>query len=210
MKCLNNDKREELGWKTSFQVYYGRENNETLRASLPINEEIDISRVKSVKKRDYNYFVKKTIKIRRKALQASKPIDRRTIQRDERLNKCSVYSPGETVLLRMGEKRSKFRSNIKILEGKVIKNSKTLDRYLVQFNHPKEKQPSKMWFSVEDMADYVKDKVAADKNKTTKLENLRKKLLMPLTREDRLDAITNQEYAIIYDPPGNGDCHLQL
>ena len=75
MKCLNNDKREELGWKTSFQVYYGRENNETLRASLPINEEIDISRVKSVKKRDYNYFVKKTIKIRRKALEASKPID---------------------------------------------------------------------------------------------------------------------------------------
>ena len=126
------------------------------------------------------------------------------------MNKCSVYSPGETVLLRMGEKRSKFRSNVKILEGKVIKNSKTLDRYLVQFNHPKEKQPSKMWFSVEDMADYVKDNVVADKNKTTKLENLRKKLLMPLTREDRLDAITNQEYAIIYDPPGNGDCHLQL
>ena len=80
MKCLNNDKREELGWKTSFQVYYGRENNETLRASLPINEEIDISRVKSVKKRDYNYFVKKTIKIRRKALEASKPIDQRTIK----------------------------------------------------------------------------------------------------------------------------------
>ena len=40
MKCLNNDKREELGWKNSFQVYYGRENNEILRPSLLSNEEI--------------------------------------------------------------------------------------------------------------------------------------------------------------------------
>ena len=88
--------------------------------------------------------------------------------RYERLNKCSVYSPGETVLSRLGEKRSKFKKNIRILEGKVISKSKTLDRYLVQFNHPKKKQPSKMWFSVEDMADYIKHNAAAEKNRTTK------------------------------------------
>ena len=62
MKCLNNDKREEIGWKNSFQVYYGRENNEILRPSLLSNEEIDICRVQPGKKRDYNYFVKKTNK----------------------------------------------------------------------------------------------------------------------------------------------------
>ena len=87
----------------------------------------------------------------------------------------------------------------------MIKKSKTLDRYVVQFNHAKEKQPSKIWFSVEDMVDYINNNAAAEKNKTTKLQNLRKELLIPLTREDRLDAITNQGYAIIYDPPGNGD-----
>ena len=64
-------------------------------------------------------------------------------------------------------------------------------------NHPKEKQPSKMWFSVEDMADYVKSNVVGEKNKTTKLQNLRKELLIPLTTEDHLDEITNQGYAII-------------
>ena len=138
-------------------------------------------------------------------MKTSKGIDERSIKRYERLNKCSVYSPGETVLLRLGEKRSKSRKNIRILEGKVIKKSKTLDRYVVQFNHAKEKQPSKIWFSVEDMVDYINNNAAAEKNKTTKLQNLRKELLIPLTREDRLDAITNQGYAIIYDPPGNGD-----
>ena len=78
----------------------------------------------------------------------------------------------------------------------------------MQFNHTKEKQPSKMWFSVEDMADYMKNNVVAEKNKTTKLQNLTKELMIPLTREDHLYAITNQGYAIIYDPPGNGDCQF--
>ena len=95
------------------------ENNEILRASLPSNEEIDIRRVKPGKKR-YNFFVKKTNKIRKKGLEASKYFDERSIKRYERLNKYSVYLPGEIVLLRLGEKRSKFRKNITILEGKVI------------------------------------------------------------------------------------------
>ena len=95
------------------------ENNEILRASLPSNEEIDIHRVKPGKKR-YNFFVKKTNKIRKKGLEASKYFDERSIKRYERLNKYSVYLPGEIVLLRLGEKRSKFRKNITILEGKVI------------------------------------------------------------------------------------------
>ena len=48
----------------------------------------------------------------------------------------------------------------------------------------------------------------ADKNETTKLQNLKKELWIPLSREDCLDAITNQGYNIIYDPPGNGDCQF--
>ena len=28
MKCLNNEKEEELGWKSSFEVYYGRKSHE--------------------------------------------------------------------------------------------------------------------------------------------------------------------------------------
>ena len=107
---------------------YGRKNNEILRASIPSNKEIDICLVKPGKKKDYNHFVKQTNKIRRKALKTSKGIDERSIKRYERLNKCSVYSPGETVLLRLGEKGRKFRKNIRTLEGKVIKRSKTLDR----------------------------------------------------------------------------------
>ena len=48
------------------------------------------------------------------------------------------------------------------------------------------------------MADYVKHNVninsVADKSKTTKLQNLQ----IPLTREDCLDAITNQRFITRY------------
>ena len=37
--------------------------------------------------------------------------------------------------------------------------SKTLDRYLVKFNHPEQKKPSEMWFSVDDMAAYLGNKL---------------------------------------------------
>ena len=31
MKCLNNEKREELGWKSPFEVYFGRKHNELVK-----------------------------------------------------------------------------------------------------------------------------------------------------------------------------------
>ena len=30
MKCYNHEKREELGWKSAFEIYYGRKPNELL------------------------------------------------------------------------------------------------------------------------------------------------------------------------------------
>ena len=30
MKCLNNEIKEELGWKSHFEIYYGRKSNELL------------------------------------------------------------------------------------------------------------------------------------------------------------------------------------
>ena len=30
MKCCNREKIEELGWKSSFEIYYGRKPNELL------------------------------------------------------------------------------------------------------------------------------------------------------------------------------------
>ena len=38
-KCLNNDKLEELGWRSAFEVYYGRKPNELVKCGVPLNRE---------------------------------------------------------------------------------------------------------------------------------------------------------------------------
>ena len=41
MKCLNNEKKEELGWKSSFEIYYGRKSNKLLNDGKT-SEDFDI------------------------------------------------------------------------------------------------------------------------------------------------------------------------
>ena len=37
---------------------------------------------------------------------------------------------------------------------------------------------------------------------------LRRKLLIPLTHDDRITSSTDQEYQILYDPSGDGNCQF--
>ena len=38
-ECLNNDKREELGWRSAFELYYRRKSNELVKCGVPVNRE---------------------------------------------------------------------------------------------------------------------------------------------------------------------------
>ena len=38
-KCLNNDKHEELGCGSAFEVYCGRKSNELVKCGVPVNRE---------------------------------------------------------------------------------------------------------------------------------------------------------------------------
>ena len=35
MKCVNNEKRESLGWQSPFEVYFGRKSDELLKSGFP-------------------------------------------------------------------------------------------------------------------------------------------------------------------------------
>ena len=78
-------------------------------------------RVQPGKKRDYNYFVKKTNKKSKGKHWKYQNVLTRDQSKGMKDWTNSVYSPGETVLLRLGEKRNKFRKNIRILEEKWLK-----------------------------------------------------------------------------------------
>ena len=38
-KCLNNEKREVLGWGSAFEVYSGRKSNELLKCGFPVSKQ---------------------------------------------------------------------------------------------------------------------------------------------------------------------------
>ena len=38
-KCLNNEKREALGWRSAFEVYFGRKPNKLLKCSFPVSKQ---------------------------------------------------------------------------------------------------------------------------------------------------------------------------
>ena len=46
-KCLNNDKREELGWRSAFEVYYETKSNELVKCGVPANREKEFNVQKS-------------------------------------------------------------------------------------------------------------------------------------------------------------------
>ena len=71
--------------------------------------------------------------------------------------------------------------------------SKTLGKYLIKFNHPAQKKPSKMWFSVADMTDYFRNKLDARSYADINKKSYRH-LLIPITKCERLESITTQGY----------------
>ena len=71
-------------------------------------------------------------------------------------------------------------------------------------NAPESKSSFIKKFTVEDMADCSLNQ----SKKHSRRAVLRKKLLIPLTHDDRITSFTDQEYQILYDPSGDGNCQF--
>ena len=81
------------------------------------------------------------------------------------------------------------------------------DTYLVKYKLLNSDDSSKIKFRVEDICDFPKDKnVNASENEKNKERKAHQKsLLIPKTRNDLIDEITDQGYIVIYDSPGDGN-----
>ena len=69
MKCLNNEKREELGWYPPFEVYFRRKNNELVDCSLLENQvSPEVRKILKSTENDFNRFKRLRSKTRKRAL----------------------------------------------------------------------------------------------------------------------------------------------
>ena len=87
MKCLNNEKKEELGWKSSFEIYYGRKSNELLNDGKSSEDfDIDVVSTKLPSQSEYLQQAKQTKGWRNAANIADERMAKLVVEKDARKN----------------------------------------------------------------------------------------------------------------------------
>ena len=109
MKCLDNEKKEELGWENPFEICYGRKSSELLNDGKSSEDfDIDIVSTKLPSQSEYLEQTKQTEDWKN----ASEKIDERMAKLMEekraRKNSYKTYNPGENVFVRIEKKKRKI------------------------------------------------------------------------------------------------------
>ena len=90
-KCLNNEKREELGWKSSFEIYFGRKSNELVNAELTYDGYVSVEITSKPSKKNFTAHEKKRESWRENPQKASDRFGDRTKKSHERKNSYKLY-----------------------------------------------------------------------------------------------------------------------
>ena len=207
---LEQRKKEELGWKSPFEIYNGGKSNELLndgKSSIGFN--IDIVRTKLPSQNEYLHQIKQTEDWINAAKKAIKRMAKLMVEKHACKNICKTYNPSEKVFVRIEEKRGKFTQRHKVLARAVEKRYRN-DIYLVKYKLPNSDDSTKPKFRVEDVCNFPKDKnVNAKENEKNKERKAYKKSLrIPKSRNDLIGEITDQGHIVTYDPPGDGNCQF--
>ena len=134
-KCLNNDKCEELGWKSDFEVYYRRESNELVKCGLPVNrgKEFNVQKLMQLSENLIYERQKRVYEEREKAKNAYKKVCDRTVEYYQKRRQCSKYKKGEELFIRYRKKNRKKAPKQRFILGEVIKVGKNKDMYKIKF-----------------------------------------------------------------------------
>lgn len=151
-KCLNNEKREELGWRSPFEVYYGRKSNELLKCGIPkdTTDDVPYLKLKSPSENQIRKHLKQVKNSRKKARACTEKINKRTMQYHKKKHQCSQYEKGEKVFVNYGKKGNKGYKARHVLLGRVIKRVDNGNRYYVKITNPTTEKVEQRWYSVED------------------------------------------------------------
>ena len=119
-KTLNEEPREELSWKSAFEVYYGRKFNHADRLSeFPVAQEWDqtgeeYKRMVEPKPSDYTRRTKACKRLQQSVASASKKCADRMIKKALRNNPPSVYNVGENVLIRYPPRKENLYEEMRV------------------------------------------------------------------------------------------------
>ena len=160
MKVLNELAREELRWRSPFEIYYGRISNFLSRFNLEHNS--------LIYQEDLNFnfpedltiqkLLDHTKKIRNRSEQCGERIDERMIAKYKKKYKSVVFKKDEKVLVGLTSKGGKGAPKRRfVVEEKVIKKSERGKNYKVSLVRSGETVQIKLWIGIEDITVLKKD-----------------------------------------------------
>ncbi len=202
--AINDDPREELGWKSPFQIYFGRSNYQGMDASVEsLLPNVIRNRHHDVLKSDLRFFIKNRKRMREAAGQASKRKARAMVAREIGKRPPSVYSINELVLLRLRNSKHHQPRRNHVIRGIVRQRKLRFHRYKIEYECPTDKKTKAGWFSVKDITGIT---CAKEKGKKHRERSFRcNKYYIPLSHKEKVKATG---LPVLYDPPGDGNCQL--
>ena len=224
-EALNHDPKEELAWKSPFEIYFGRkpnlvDNTDNTCAKelyLPLGKYEDMVRPRSKDLRSRSKHVKAT---RKQALSATEKCANRKVNKEAKKHPPSIYDLGETVLIRYPSTGSKIVKKRYVLEGKILKRNLKNGLYKVAFSSPSTEKRINKWISVCNITSTTmekekkKQKNVNDHDKKVKsakaLHVSKYKHAYQNEREFMEDRFEEAHFLISYDPPGDGNCQFSV
>ena len=217
-RTLNCEPKEELSWKSPFEVYYGRKpfrKNDISGASTAQEWNVDeeaYERLTSSLPKDYKSHELQVTRIRKAAALASKRCESRMIKKGLRNNPPSVYDIGEKVLIRHPTAK-KLCSKRSVLPARVLKRNLRTCKYKVKFTFlAKSSNTLRTWISVNDITSTTMNKEQRKKKlaRQSSKKKHRKKYFIPFSNQRKkfTDMQSKIHFLISFDPPKDGNCQF--
>ena len=129
MTILNEGAREELGWKSPFEIYYGRKSNAILNEQTESlsNNETQVSKTMLPNKKEITKHWQHVLHLKKQAKISGQRLDQHA---QKRYNKPKTYSKNEKIFVRLpsGQEKNLQEEDL-FAKGKFFKKMKAL-RYV--------------------------------------------------------------------------------
>ena len=124
MKCLNQEKKEELGWKSAIEIYFRRKVNELKNERKNHDKTIYIAETVGPSRKDFRNQKYNTNQWRKKAREADPRMTERMLEKDTGRNVYKIYKSDGNVFVRVGSKRCRSTTKHSVLTGTNLKRYK--------------------------------------------------------------------------------------
>ena len=131
MKCLNQEKKEELGWKSAFEIYFGRKVNELKNEGKNHDNTIHLAKTKDLLRKILETR-NNTNQWRKKTGEADLRMAERMTENDTHRNVYKIYKSGDKVFVPVVSKRCRSTTKHSVLTRIILKRYKDNVTYKFQ------------------------------------------------------------------------------